>query len=82
MRKMNLFSCVYDVLFCTLQFEMVEKDEETESKDVKRNPEEQKQQTPRGSSSSTSNSSWLTSGEGWWLGLASPQHSLDKSNQG
>ncbi|KAL4595568.1 hypothetical protein ACB092_12G101400 [Castanea dentata] len=63
-------------------FEMVEKDEETESKDVKRNPDEQKQQTSRGSSSSTSNSSWLTTGEGWWLGLASPKPSLDKSNKG
>jgi len=80
MRKMNQFSCVYDVLFCTLQFEMVENEEETESKDMKRNPDDQKQQTPRGSSSSTSNSSWLTSGEGWWLGLASPKPSLDKSN--
>ena len=66
--------------FCKIQLEMAWKKEDgTESKDMKRNCDEQKQQTPCGCSSSTSNSPWLTSGEGWWL-ASNP--SLDMSNQG
>lgn len=59
-----------------------DQDEETEGKDMTSNFDEQ-QQTPRGCSSSTSNSSCLLSGEGLWLALATSNPSyLEKSNRG
>ncbi|XP_018815830.2 protein DYAD [Juglans regia] len=60
------------------------KKEGTENMDLTRNCDEQ-QQTPSGCSSSTinsSSSSWLQSGEGWWLALATSNPSLDMSNRG
>ncbi|KAG6720985.1 hypothetical protein I3842_03G089700 [Carya illinoinensis] len=55
------------------------KKEGTENMDLTRNCDEQ-QQTPRGCSSSSP--SWLQSGEGWWLALATSSPSLDMSNRG
>lgn len=82
--RLNLFNVGAFKLY--IQAAMTKNEDGTESKDktMTRDCDEQYQQitAPCGCFSSTSNSSWLPSGDGWWLALATTNTSVDRSNRG